>query len=92
MKKFHDDPRITKVGRFIRRTSIDELPQLINIFIGDMSFIGNRPYLPREKKDMGEYYDEIVKTKPGLTGFGKFLYFQIMEYFNQQRGWHEWLQ
>ena len=69
MKKFHDDPRITKVGRFIRRTSIDELPQLINIFMGDMSFIGNRPYLPREKKDMGEYYDEIVKTKPGLTGF-----------------------
>ena len=69
MKKFHDDPRITKVGRFIRRTSIDELPQLINIFMGDMSFIGNRPYLPREKKDMGKYFNEIVKTKPGLTGY-----------------------
>ncbi len=68
-KKLNNDPRITKVGRFIRKTSIDELPQLINILLGDMSFVGNRPYLPREKKDMGKYYDDIVKTKPGLTGF-----------------------
>ncbi len=67
--KLDNDPRITKVGRFIRKTSIDELPQLINILLGDMSFVGNRPYLPREKKDMGKYYDDIVKTKPGLTGF-----------------------
>ena len=68
-KKLSNDPRITKVGNFIRKTSIDELPQLINIFLGDMSFIGNRPYLPREKKDMGSYYEDIIKTKPGLTGF-----------------------
>ena len=68
-KKLHNDPRITKVGRFIRKYSIDELPQLINIFLGDMSLIGNRPYLPREKKDMGDYFDDIVKTKPGLTGY-----------------------
>ena len=67
-KKLKDDPRITKVGRIIRKFSIDELPQCINIFLGDMSLIGNRPYLPREKKDMGDYYDDIVKTKPGLTG------------------------
>ena len=45
------------------------MPQFINIFLGDMSLIGNRPYLPREKEDMGKYYDEIVKTKPGLTGY-----------------------
>ncbi len=67
-KKLKNDPRITKVGRIIRKFSIDELPQCINIFLGDMSLIGNRPYLPREKKDMGDYYDDIVKTKPGLTG------------------------
>lgn len=68
-KKLKNDPRITKIGRIIRRYSIDELPQLINILKGDMSFIGNRPYLPREKEDMGEYFDDIVKTKPGLTGY-----------------------
>ena len=68
-KKLENDPRITKVGQFIRKTSIDELPQLINILKGDMSLIGNRPYLPREKKDMNSYYKDIIKTKPGLTGF-----------------------
>lgn len=68
-KKLKHDPRITKMGKFIRSTSIDELPQLINIFLGHMSFVGNRPYLPREKKDMGEYYEDIIKTKPGLTGY-----------------------
>ncbi len=68
-KKLKNDPRITKVGKIIRKTSIDELPQLINILKGDMSLIGNRPYLPREKEDMGPYFDSIVKTKPGLTGY-----------------------
>ena len=68
-KKLKDDPRITKIGKIIRKASIDELPQLINIFKGDMSLIGNRPYLPREKCDMGEYFNDIVKTKPGLTGW-----------------------
>ena len=68
-KKLKDDPRITKAGKVIRRYSIDELPQLINIFLGDMSLIGNRPYLPREKKDMGDSFDTIVSTKPGLTGY-----------------------
>ena len=68
-KKFKNDPRITKVGRVMRKLSIDELPQLINVLKGDMSIIGNRPYLPREKDDMGEYYNDIIKTKPGLTGY-----------------------
>ena len=68
-KKLRKDPRITKIGRIIRRLSVDELPQIINILKGDMSFIGNRPYLPREIDDMGQYYDDIVKTKPGLTGY-----------------------
>ncbi|MBR2708611.1 MAG: sugar transferase [Bacilli bacterium] len=68
-KKLRNDPRITKIGRIIRRFSVDELPQIINILKGDMSFIGNRPYLPREIDDMGQYYDDIIKTKPGLTGY-----------------------
>ena len=67
--KLKDDPRITKIGRILRKTSIDELPQMINVLLGQMTLIGNRPYLPREKKDMNGYFDEIVKTKPGLTGY-----------------------
>lgn len=68
-KKLKDDPRVTKIGKIIRKLSIDEFPQFINVFLGDMSLIGNRPYLPREQKDMGKYYEDIIKTKPGLTGF-----------------------
>lgn len=68
-KKLKDDPRITKVGKFLRKSSLDEIPQFINILKGDMSLVGNRPYLPREKEDMGDFYDDIVKTKPGLTGY-----------------------
>lgn len=68
-KKLKHDPRITKIGKIIRKLSIDELPQLINVLKGDMSIIGNRPYLPREKEDMAEYYESIIKTKPGITGY-----------------------
>ena len=68
-KKLKNDPRITKIGKIIRKFSIDETPQFINIFLGDMTLIGNRPYMPREKKDMGDFFDEIVRTKPGLTGY-----------------------
>lgn len=68
-KKLRDDPRITKMGRILRKTSLDELPQVINVLKGEMSIIGNRPYLPREKEDMGEHFGNIVKTKPGITGY-----------------------
>lgn len=67
-KKLKDDPRITKVGDFLRRTSLDEFPQFINVLKGEMSFVGPRPYLPREKKDMRDYYEKIIKSKPGITG------------------------
>ena len=67
-KKLKDDPRITKIGEFLRKTSLDEFPQFINVLKGEMSFVGPRPYLPREKKDMGEYYEKIIKSKPGITG------------------------
>ena len=68
-KKLENDPRVTKFGKIIRKLSIDEIPQFVNVFKGEMSLIGNRPYLPREKEDMGDYYNDIVKTKPGLTGY-----------------------
>lgn len=67
-RKLKDDPRITPVGKFIRKTSLDEFPQFINVLKGDMSLVGPRPYLPREKRVMGKYYKEIIKVKPGLTG------------------------
>lgn len=67
-KKLAKDPRITKVGKFLRKTSLDELPQVLNILKGDMAVIGNRPYLPREKEDMGMFYDKIIASKPGLSG------------------------
>ena len=68
-KKLKNDPRITRVGNFIRRTSIDEFPQFINVLKGDMSLVGPRPYLPREKEDMGEYYTYIIQSRPGITGY-----------------------
>ena len=68
-KKLANDPRITKAGKLIRRLSIDELPQMINVFLGDMTIIGNRPYLPKERKDMRGFYWDIIKTKPGITGY-----------------------
>ncbi len=67
-KKIKDDPRVTKIGRFLRKTSLDEFPQFINILKGEMSLVGPRPYLKREKKDMGEDYYKIIEMTPGLTG------------------------
>ena len=68
-KKLRNDPRITKVGAFIRKTSIDEMPQFLNVLWGSMSLIGPRPYLHREIDDMGLYYDDIIAVKPGITGY-----------------------
>ena len=68
-KKLKNDPRITKLGNFLRKTSLDEFPQFINLLKGDMSLVGPRPYLYREKNDMGDYYDQIVQVKPGITGY-----------------------
>lgn len=67
-KKLKDDPRITKIGTFLRKTSIDEFPQFINILKGEMTLVGPRPYLEREKEDMMEYYYKIIMVKPGATG------------------------
>lgn len=67
-RKLTNDPRITKIGRFLRKTSLDEFPQFFNVLKGEMSLVGPRPYLVREKEDMGVYYDIIIKHKPGITG------------------------
>lgn len=67
-KKLDPDPRVTRLGAFLRKTSLDEFPQFINVLRGDMSFIGPRPYLPREIEDMGKYYETVIKSKPGITG------------------------
>lgn len=67
-KKLKHDPRITKIGHFIRKTSLDEFPQFINVLKGDMSLVGPRPYLEREKEDMTYFYKYIVSCKPGVTG------------------------
>lgn len=63
------DPRVTKVGKWIRKYSLDELPQILNVIKGDMSLVGPRPYLPREREDIGEYLSTITLTVPGITGF-----------------------
>jgi lipopolysaccharide/colanic/teichoic acid biosynthesis glycosyltransferase len=66
--KLLDDPRVTRVGRILRRTSLDELPQLWNILRGEMSLVGPRPYQSLEVKDIGVSRDEIIRVSPGLTG------------------------
>jgi undecaprenyl-phosphate galactose phosphotransferase len=66
--KLNDDPRVTRMGRFLRTTSLDELPQVFNVLKGEMSLVGPRPYLPRERQDMGSEDYTILLTKPGITG------------------------
>lgn len=66
--KYKNDPRITKFGKFLRSSSLDELPQIINILKGDMSFIGPRPYMVEELGKLGDNKDFILKVKPGITG------------------------
>ncbi len=66
--KLKKDPRITKIGHFLRRSSLDELPQFLNVLRGDMSVVGPRPIVEKELSRYGEFMDEIVKVRPGLTG------------------------
>src|SRR5690606_12349925 len=67
--KLRDDPRVTRIGRILRRGSIDELPQLLNVVKGDMSLVGPRPYLVRELREMGAVKDLIFLARPGMTGY-----------------------
>lgn len=84
--KIKEDPRITRVGKFIRKTSIDELPQLVNIILGDMSIVGPRPPLPREVEQYDEYTMQRLLVTPGLT-----CYWQIQPKRNDL-SFDEWLE
>lgn len=83
--KIKNDPRITKVGKVIRRLSIDELPQLINIIKGDMSIVGPRPILPWQMEECSEYEKQRLTVRPGLT-----CYWQIGGRANIE--WEEWVE
>lgn len=84
--KIKDDPRITRVGRFLRKSSMDELPQLINILVGDMSIVGPRPALPREVEQYGDYEMQRLSIQPGLT-----CYWQIQPHRNEL-SFSEWME
>ena len=66
--KYDNDPRITKIGSLLRKTSLDELPQIFNVLKGEMSLIGPRPYMPNERSNIGNNIDIILAVKPGITG------------------------
>jgi exopolysaccharide biosynthesis polyprenyl glycosylphosphotransferase len=69
--KIKDDPRVTKLGRFLRKTSIDELPQLFNVLIGNMSLVGPRPHLPEEVDQYKSHHYQVFALKPGITGLAQ---------------------
>ncbi|MBQ1412689.1 MAG: sugar transferase [Clostridia bacterium] len=83
--KLQNDPRITRIGGFLRKTSLDELPQLINILKGDMSFIGPRPVTYEETLFYGENRDELLSVKPGLTGYWQAYARNSVSYSNEKR-------
>lgn len=68
-QKVDDDPRITRIGRFLRRTSLDEVPQFLNVLKGDLSVIGPRPVTDAETHEFGDARDEFLSCKPGITGW-----------------------
>jgi lipopolysaccharide/colanic/teichoic acid biosynthesis glycosyltransferase len=85
MFKIKEDPRVTKVGKFIRRTSIDELPQLLNVLKGEMSLVGPRPSLPKEVAQFSSYQKQRLVAKPGLT-----CYWQVRG--RSDVGFEEWME
>lgn len=68
-QKVDNDPRVTRIGKFIRKTSLDEVPQFINVLVGDMSVIGPRPVTEAETYEFGEFRNEVLSVRPGITGW-----------------------
>jgi lipopolysaccharide/colanic/teichoic acid biosynthesis glycosyltransferase len=74
-----DDPRITKIGKVLRKYKVDELPQLVNVLKGEMSFVGPRPEVPKYVNAYKKDYEKILKVKPGITDFA------TLEYIDEER-------
>ena len=71
MPKIENDPRVTRVGRFIRKTSLDELPNLFCVWIGSMSIVGPRPHMPNEIAQYQSWQKRLLSIKPGITGYAQ---------------------
>ncbi len=96
--KYKNDPRVTKVGHFLRRTSLDELPQIFNVFRGDMSFIGPRPYMLNEEEKIGIDIEIILSVNPGITGLWQVSGRSDVDFFSRVeldvwyiRNWNLWM-
>jgi lipopolysaccharide/colanic/teichoic acid biosynthesis glycosyltransferase len=96
--KLKNDPRVTWFGKFIRKTSIDEFPQLLNILVGDMSLVGPRPVVESEKKKYGASFDQIFSVRPGLSGMWQISGRSDTDYFDRVsfdtyylQSWSIWL-
>ncbi len=71
MPKIQNDPRVTKLGRILRKTSLDELPQLFQVLVGSMSLVGPRPHLPNEVEKYEPRMRRVLSIKPGITGYAQ---------------------
>lgn len=83
--KVEDDPRVTKIGKFLRRTGLDELPQIFNILKGELSIVGPRPIQENELKFYGDKKDELLSVRPGLTGYWQVYCGDGVSYKNGER-------
>ena len=72
-QKLWDDPRLTRLGNYLRRYSLDELPQLVNVLRGEMSLVGPRPFLPEQLRLYGQAYKQYIQVRPGITGLWQIL-------------------
>lgn len=96
--KYKNDPRITPIGHFLRRTSLDELPQIFNVFKHEMSFIGPRPYMLEEKEKIGNDLETILTVRPGITGLWQVSGRSDVDFFSRIeldvwyiRNWNLWM-
>ena len=96
--KYKNDPRITKIGRILRKTSLDEVPQIINVLKGEMSLIGPRPYMFNEKEKIGDKIDMVLAVKPGITGLWQVSGRSDVDFYSRveidiwyTRNWNLWL-